>query len=225
VVSDAVLTVAGETLRLLAERAVYWPREHTLFIADIHIGKSATHGAFGRPLPRDDTLDDLSRLTKALERTDAAHLVILGDLLHAAPGRDTLTVRLVEQWREAHRRLRITLVRGNHDRGADVMRSWRIDVVDGPHALPPFVLDHVPRSPEAGYGLGGHLHPGVELTGRGRQVVRLPCFWFRAQSAVLPAFGRFTGIAVIEPAPDDRLYAITDTSVIEVSGPLGDGTR
>ena len=50
---------------------------------------------------------------------------------------------------------------------------------------------------EAGYGyvLAGHLHPGVRLHGPGRQSVRLPCFAFGRNAALLPAFSEFTGTA------------------------------
>jgi hypothetical protein len=34
---------------------------------------------------------------------------------------------------------------------------------------------------------------------------------------VLPAFGDFTGHGIIEPAEDDRVFAIADGSVIEVA--------
>jgi hypothetical protein len=36
---------------------------------------------------------------------------------------------------------------------------------------------------------------------------------------VLPAFGDFTGQGIIEPAEDDRVFAVGDGSVIEVSVP------
>jgi DNA ligase-associated metallophosphoesterase len=215
-VTDALIAIRGETLRLLPERAVYWPRADTLFVADVHLGKTATHNAYGRALPQADTADDLSRLASALERTNAQTLVVLGDLIHAAKGRDALTLQAFEAWRAAHPALEIRLVPGNHDRGADAPESWRLTVLDGPVPLDPFVLTHVPSESETGYILSGHLHPGVELKGRGRQLLRLPCFWFAENAAVLPAFGGFTGLSMIRPRAGDRVFAVTDRSVIEV---------
>lgn len=215
-VTEALIAVRGETLRLLPERAVYWPRTQTLFVADVHLGKTATHNAYGRGLPQADTADDLARLTGALERTQAQTLIVLGDLIHAARGRDALTLQAFETWRGAHPTLEIRLIRGNHDRGADAPESWRLTVVDGPASLDPFVLTHAPAQSETGYVLSGHLHPGVELKGRGRQLLRLPCFWFAENAAVLPAFGGFTGLSMVRPRLGDRLFAVTDRSVIEV---------
>ena len=216
-VTDALIAVRGETLRLLPERAVYWPRRRILFVADTHLGKTATHNAYGRALPQADTADDLARLTSALSRTDAQTLVVLGDLIHAAKGRDALTLQAFEVWRRAHPTLEIRLVRGNHDRGADAPESWGLLVFDGPVTLDPFVLSHAPVESESGYVLSGHLHPGVELKGRGRQLLRLPCFWFSENAAVLPAFGGFTGLSMVRPRSGDRLFAVTDRSVIAVT--------
>ena len=77
------------------------------------------------------------------------------------------------------------------------------------------VFAHAPAPPDAGYVLAGHLHPGVVL---GRERLRLPCFWFARDHAVLPAFGEFTGSAVVRPARSDGVYVIADDRVIPVGG-------
>ena len=218
-VTEAMIAVRGETLRLLPERAVYWPRAQTLFVADVHLGKTATHNAYGRGLPQADTADDLTRLASAIERTGAQTLVVLGDLIHAAKGRDALTLQAFEAWRGAHPALEIRLIRGNHDRGAEAPESWRLITLESPAMLDPFILTHAPAESESGYVLSGHLHPGVELKGRGRQLLRLPCFWFGENAAVLPAFGGFTGLSMVRPRIGERIFAITDHSVIEVHAP------
>jgi metallophosphoesterase superfamily enzyme len=81
---------------------------------------------------------------------------------------------------------------------------------------PPLVFDHHPRASSAGYVLSGHLHPGVALRGAGGQHARLPCFWFGAAVGVLPAFGEFTGLALVSPAPGDRLFAVAEEAVVPV---------
>ena len=45
---DATASVAGEQLLLLGERAVYWERTRTLFVADPHFGKAAAFRAADR---------------------------------------------------------------------------------------------------------------------------------------------------------------------------------
>jgi uncharacterized protein len=211
------IEVYGETLILLPERAIYWARTQTLFVADIHLGKTATFRAHGIPLPNDNTNADLERLTKALANTRAEQLIILGDLFHAAKGRDAQTLDAFSVWRNAHCDLAVWLVRGNHDRAAgDPPDIWNIRTVNGPTPGPNFILTHEPYEPKQGYVLAGHLHPGVQLTGKGRQLLKLPCFWFGATCAVLPAFGSFTGISLIQPQKHDRVFVIAEDQVLRV---------
>jgi uncharacterized protein len=206
-----------ETLTLLPERAVYWPRTQTLFIADTHFGKSATFRASAIPVPGGDTDADLRRLSTALDRTGAKKLIVLGDLLHAKEGRKPDVVEAVRLWREAYAELDVMLVRGNHDQGAgDPPEEWRITCVDGPTPGPYFVLMHKPHTPEAGYGLAGHLHPAARLHGKGRQTMKLPCFWFRERVGVLPAFGSFTDGGIIRPGAGDAVYVATEQRVLTV---------
>jgi len=203
------VTLAGETVDLLAERALHWPRARTLFVADVHLGKAAAFRAGGIPVPRGATAHDLARLAALIERTRAAHLVILGDFLHAAAGRVAALDAAFAQWRAAHASLSITLVRGNHDVNAgDPPPAWGVTVVADPHPLAPFVLCHEPATPRTGYALCGHVHPGVRLAGSAHESVRLPCFVVGPRRALLPAFGRLTGLALVRPAPGETLVAI-----------------
>jgi uncharacterized protein len=214
-----VISIAGEDFTLLPERAVYWAKRQTLFIADVHLGKTATFRAHAIPLPEGDMEADLQRLSKIIRQTGAERLIILGDLLHAPQGYTATTRETFERWRSQHTELNILLVRGNHDRRAgDPPENWRIQAVNSPFHEVSFVLAHEPFESEQGYVLAGHLHPAVQLTGKGRQMVKLPCFWFRKRSAVLPAFGSFIGHALIKPqvSASDRIFSATPDAVIEV---------
>lgn len=216
---ELVIDLAGERVILLPERALFWPRAATLLVADVHIGKAATMRAAALPLPGGTTSGDLARLGAALERTRARRLVVLGDLLHARAGRAPQTLAAVAAWRQEQNALEIELVRGNHDRGAgDPPAEWDIACVDAPRVLPPFVLQHHPAVSADGYALAGHIHPAVQLVGAGRQRVKLACFWFGAQVGVLPAFGGFTGTALVEPQVGDRVFVIADDEVVAVAG-------
>ncbi len=199
------VTIAGERVTLHADRALYWPRERTLFVADVHLGKAAAFRAGGVPVPRGTTAGDLARLTTLIERSSAARLVVLGDFLHAAAGRVTALDTAFRAWRAEHGSLALTLVRGNHDAHAgDPDPAWDVRVVAAPHAVAPFLYCHEPQTPPAGYALCGHVHPGVRLPG-----VRLPCFVLGRRHALLPAFGRFTGLAIHAAAPGERIVATT----------------
>ena len=214
--NDITIELAGEALQLLPERAIYWPRRATLIVADLHWGKDATFRAAGLAIPPGTTADDLARLDCALERTGAARLLLLGDLLHARAGRDAATFARVAEWRARHAELAVTLVRGNHDRGAgDPPAKWGFAVAGEPLLVEPFVLCHHPQESPAGYVLAGHLHPAARLRGAGRQQLQLPCFWFGPQAGVLPAFGGFTGGALVRPAPGDRVFVLAGDAVLE----------
>ena len=218
---DAVVDIAGERIRLLAERAAYWERTRTLLIADPHFGKAAAFRAAGVPVPRGTTTGSLSRLDAALSRTGAARIVFLGDFLHAREGREPETTRVVGEWRRRNGSIDMLLVRGNHDkRAGDPGPEIEIRCVDPPLAEPPFVFTHKPAVSDDGYVLCGHVHPAARLTGPGRETVRLPCFWARPRTMVLPAFGEFTGVAEIEVQPADRVWVIADGVVVDVSRAL-----
>ncbi len=210
------VTLAGERVRLFADRALYWRRESTLFVADVHLGKAAAFRAGGVPLPRGTSAGDLARLARLVAITGTQRLIVLGDFLHAAAGRTPALEHTFTAWRERHRALGITLVRGNHDQKAgDPPPGWRIEVLAEPHLQPPFLLCHQPPA-EAngksgnlfGYALAGHVHPGVQIAGAGLQSERLPCFVLGKTRAILPAFGRFTGLATQPWRGSDRVIAI-----------------
>ncbi len=67
-------SLAGESVELLAERALYWPRTRTLLVADVHLGKAAAFRAGGVPVPRGATASDLARLGALVARTGAGRL-------------------------------------------------------------------------------------------------------------------------------------------------------
>jgi uncharacterized protein len=210
--------VARETLLLLPERAAYWVGARMLLVADPHFGKAATFRSFGVPVPHGTTADGLGRLDAMLARFDVHRIAFLGDFLHARRGRAHETLGAVGSWRARHASVEMTIVRGNHDRAAgDVPESLGIACVDGPLAASPFVLSHMPGVAEAGYTIAGHLHPGADLVGAGRQHMRLPCFWFGARAAVMPAFGDFTGLWPVEPSPGDRVFVIAGEEIVERS--------
>jgi uncharacterized protein len=212
------IEIAGEEMMLMANRSLYWSKAKTLLVADAHVGKAATFRAGGIFVPRGTTTGTLARLDDALARTGARRLVFLGDLLHAREGRSPETLRVVGEWRAAHASLDVILVRGNHDRSAgDPPQSLGIACVDAPMMDGPFAFVHHPTVHEGRYVLAGHVHPAVRLSGPGRQWARLPCFWVQESTAVLPAFGDFTGFGIIEPSEEDRVFAVASGSVVEVS--------
>ncbi len=216
--TDPVLELAGTEVALLAERALWWPARRTLVVADLHWGKGATFRAAGIPVPHGSTADDLARLTRALDRTGATRLVILGDLFHARAGREAAaTLAPLRRWRERHASVELLLVRGNHDRHAgDPPADLGIACADAPVRDAPFVHRHHPEPDPTGYVLSGHLHPAARLVGPGRLRERLPAFVIGPRAAILPAFGSFTGGAEPELGEGDRLWVCAGQLVLPV---------
>jgi DNA ligase-associated metallophosphoesterase len=209
--------VAGQTLALLPGKAVWWAARRTLFVADLHVGKAVSFRRLGVPVPQGTTSQTLAALDALLVQTGATRLVCLGDFLHGPQAHAVATLAAVQRWRERHAALHVVLVRGNHDdRAGDPPAALCIDVVDEPFVDGPFAGCHHPVPRAEGYVLAGHLHPSVRLAGRGRDRLRLPCFWFGPRVGVLPAFGAFTGTHAIAPAPGDRVFAVADDRVFSV---------
>ncbi len=209
----------GEELRLRPDGSVHWPAGHALLVADPHLGKGAVFRARGIPVPSGDSRADLARLDRALDATGAERLLILGDLLHAREAREGHVDDALARWRSRHPDLEVVLVRGNHDRHAGPPDpALGVRVVEEPWSLAPFLLRHHPPEDGAveGPSLAGHLHPVVRLHGPGRDRARLPCFWVRPRTLVLPAWGRFTGGHAVPVGPGDRVFVPVDGSVLEV---------
>lgn len=208
------LTLCGEQLWLLADKAVYWPARRLMLVADVHIGKAAAFRAQHVPVPRGTTDATLERLSRLLARYPCEHLIILGDFLHARAGRAAATLDRVRVWRQAHAQLAVTLVRGNHDQHAgDPPGFLHIDVVDGPLLIGPFALQHEPEPHASHSVIAGHVHPVFVLRARARQRLRLPCFVMGERVSLLPAFGDFTGGWAIAPQPDEQVYLAADGQV------------
>mgnify|MGYP001544457395 FL=1 len=217
---------AGHMLQLLPQRALWWPAEKTLLVADVHLGKGATFRALGQPLPRGGSSRDLQRLSALVAQLQAQRLVVLGDFWHSRQGLTPTLFHALQQWRGRHAQLQVMLVRGNHDRAisrSGLPARLGIELIEEPFPLAPALYAcHAPPLqvpglasadgngksnmppasksavvPEAFY-LAGHLHPAVRLAGKDYDSARLPCFVWQAGQLVLPAFGSLTGHLALE---------------------------
>lgn len=211
--SGATVQVAGESLLLLPEKAIYWPAEEMLIIADIHFGKAASFRALGVPVPRGTTSENLAGLDALVAVHGARQVVFLGDFLHARAAHASSTQLAMLAWRQRHPDLDLMLVRGNHDLHAgDPAAALGIALVDEPHAIGPFAFCHHPGVDAPGYGLAGHVHPVYVLATR-FDALRLPCFVVGEQGLILPSFGAFTGGHAVKPGPGDRIYVTSGDAV------------
>lgn len=208
------VTLEGEDLWLLADKAVYWPARRCLLIADAHFGKASAYRSLGQPVPQGTTSANLERLGRLLSTYTCEQVIFLGDFLHGPGSHASGTLSALRAWRERHGVVSMTLIRGNHDkRAGDPPSDLRIEVVTEPLLMGPFALQHEPDAHPSHHVLAGHVHPVYRLRGKGRQSLRLPCFVTGARVSLLPAFGAFTGGHGVEQNSDRQIYVIGDHEV------------
>lgn len=210
------IELAGERLLMLPQKAMLWPRQRMLIIADIHFGKAAAFRSFGIPVPRGTTSENLQALDELVVLTGADHVLFLGDFLHARASHASSTQAAMLAWRERRCALTLTLVRGNHDKHAgDPAAALGIDLVDEPYTVGPLSFCHHPDIAAPGYVLAGHVHPAYVLATR-FDTLRLPCFVVGATRTILPSFGAFTGGYTVRPEPGERIFVSSGEAVHSV---------
>jgi uncharacterized protein len=210
---------AGEILELLPEKAVWWPKRRTLMVADVHCGKDATFRSLGVPVPAGSTDRDLLRISALMQRTGAARLIILGDLLHARLGRHPELVECIIQWRKTHPKTQMLLVRGNHDRSSGPCpEHWNIEMCEEPIEDDGFIFHHAPPDQTDRPTFAGHVHPQVFLTDFDGSLASTPCFVRNEDCLILPSFGTFTGGYTMRPEAGRKIYIVTPRRVVEMPG-------
>lgn len=213
---EAVFNFQQQTWHLSAGRALYWAEEKSLILSDLHLGKSAHFRKAGIAVPTGIIEEDLYRLQQLITRYHPEQLIIVGDLFHSSANNEVQYFRL---WRQQFPQIRFILVKGNHDiLDASLYESLQISVQDT-LTLRNIHFMHEPceEGEENGhYIFSGHLHPGVIIAGTGRQSLRLPCFYFGKHCGILPAFGRFTGLATLAPDTGEQVFAIANKSIFQV---------
>lgn len=214
------LQLAGETLLLHAERALSWPARGLLVVADTHFGKSHVFAHHGIAVPAGSDALDRARLDALLQHTGAQRLLILGDFLHGPLPAQSVAAQELGRWLASLAAVQVQLVTGNHDRTA--RSGWQAQVAWEGRLLhePPFIFVHDPdeRSSVPGdvYRIGGHIHPVIALGLARKRRLRVPVFWAREDSLVLPSFGSFTGGYRIEPQAGGRVFTAGPETVREL---------
>nr|WP_295867168.1 ligase-associated DNA damage response endonuclease PdeM [uncultured Chitinophaga sp.] len=211
---------AGEIFRfkqqhwhLLPEKAIYWEEEKALVLSDMHLGKSAHFRKAGIAVPAGIMQEDLFRLQQLITRYLPVRLIIVGDMFHS---RHNNEVQYFKIWRGQFSHIQVDLVLGNHDIMADEIYSQLEVNTHDTLTVRDIHFIHEPCEENNGYlyTFSGHLHPAVVMAGPARQRLRLPCFYFGRHCGILPAFGDFTGLANLDPYPDEPVFVIAGKSII-----------
>lgn len=212
---EKAIQLMNTRLTLLPERALLLPDYHTLVVADWHLGKGAHFRKAGIYMPVLPVDKDTMRLQSLLDNYRVETVVFLGDLFHSDLNSEWL---VFERFRATNPAIRFILTRGNHDiLPDDLLEKAAVDVVPSYSIASHIHCTHHPEGGEfAGrLNIAGHVHPGCLIPAKGRQAYRLPCFYFRRQTLLLPAFGMLTGLHMVQPSPGARIYPTAGDKVLE----------
>jgi uncharacterized protein len=204
----------NQTWHLSAHRAIFWEEEKALIVSDLHLGKSTHFRKAGIAVPANIGQDDLFRLQKLITAYQPVQVIIVGDMFHSKENNDVPYFKL---WRQQFAHISFKLVKGNHDiLGAHLYEAMNVEVHETLQ-IGEINFVHEPCHDDNGYTFSGHLHPGVAVAGAGRQHLKLPCFYFGRHCSILPAFGKFTGLALLRPEEDEAVFVIAENSVLKVN--------
>lgn len=211
--------IFGEWLSLFPQRAIFWEKEKMLLLADMHLGKVNHFRWSGIPVPVKANDKNIEILLDLMWKTKPGRVVCLGDMFHSHYNPEwEVFGEVVKHFATAS----FELVLGNHDIMSEQQYIRKGIKLYDELRIGNFLFTHHPLEnvPENFYNLAGHIHPGVQLNGKGKQSVTLPCFHFGNCQGLLPAFGMFTGLARIEPRKEDKVFVIVENVLMEVgSGP------
>lgn len=198
----------GERLWLSPSKCIFWEGERTLILADLHIGKSAHFRKAGIAIPQQVFQEDLQRLFHQIHFFNPERILIVGDLFHSHENREH---EWFSKWKESIASKQVILVKGNHEiLHNNAYEKLGLTIIEEQYKRGPFAFTHILPSEQNLdlYYFSGHLHPGVKLIGKGKQSFTFPCFHFTETCCTLPAFSKFTGMGIINPKKEDRVFAV-----------------
>ena len=211
---------AGEEMRMVDGRALFWPREQALLVADLHLEKASFFASHGQMLPPYDSRETLDRIAAAVRETGARRVYALGDNFHDGKGSLRLEPHAAGMLAALTRALDWVWITGNHDApighggGEEIVGGALVDeIVTGG-----LVLRHKAHGGEDRPELSGHFHPRLRLSARGRRIAR-PCAVMSEQRLILPAFGALTG--GMDAADPAILAAMQPARAIDAVLPAG----
>jgi DNA ligase-associated metallophosphoesterase len=208
-VSFAPFAFAGQEWAFADARALYWPREQTLLVADLHLEKASFFASHGQMLPPYDSRETLERLACAIRATGARRVFCLGDNFHDSAGIDRMEPHAAGMLAALTRATDWVWVTGNHDPALDAALAGP----PGRNAAPlvggtvvdemsvgGVILRHRAQAGETAPELSGHFHPRLRVALKGRRIAR-PCLVIANDGdqsgstgrMILPAFGSLTG--------------------------------
>ena len=228
-VSFAPFDFAGQDWGFADARALYWPLEQALLVADLHLEKASFFASHGQMLPPYDSRETLERLACAIRATGARRVFCLGDNFHDSAGLDRMEPHAAGMLAALTRATDWVWVTGNHDPALDAALAG----LPGRNAAPlvggtvvdemsvgGVILRHRAQVGETAPELSGHYHPRLRVALKGRRIAR-PCLVIAndrstagaGRRMILPAFGSLTG--GMDAGAPEILEAMQPTAAID----------
>ncbi len=210
------IEIQNNTFILLPEKAIFWVDERGLIISDVHLGKAGHFRKHGIALPKSLNDENLHRINNLISIWNPGWILFLGDLFHSEKN---IEWNSFKHWRQSHYSIRIILVMGNHELypNADY-NEMGIECMNVFNAGPfLFVHDnkHVPAE-NSHFVFSGHIHPSYTLKGKGRQRIKIPCFYLQNKQAILPAFGTLTGTFSVKSKKNTQIFGLIDHQILQI---------
>ncbi|HEX2656047.1 MAG TPA: ligase-associated DNA damage response endonuclease PdeM [Xanthobacteraceae bacterium] len=200
--------IADVDLVLDAAGALYWPDQHLLVLADLHLEKGSSYARRGTLLPPYDSAATLAGVRRLIAHYAPRLVIALGDSFHDIDGPDRLASADRRSLLDLQRGREWIWVTGNHD-------PHPVKGVGGTFAaflaIGRLIFRHEPSSENAVASEGvlgeiaGHLHPVARIVSRGRGI-RRRCFAGNVNRLVMPAFGAYAGGLNIRDAAFANLF-------------------
>lgn len=196
---------------------LFSPLHKTLFISDLHFGKTQHFRKNGVPLSLETIEDNIDNLDFVLQHYNPEECIFLGDLFHSDWNSEwELLITLLDKWSS---KTVFRLVLGNHD-----IIAKQISVPDFLNPCQNYMwedgihLRHEPATSIHEPQICGHLHAGYLLKGKGKQAVIVKCFYEINNLLIMPAFGNLTGkIALNKQMPGGKALGYTKESIFEIA--------
>lgn len=190
----APFAFAGHEMLLGQGRALYWPAQGALLVADLHLEKASWFAQRGSMLPPYDSRDTLERLADAVRITGARRVITLGDNFHDDAGAHRLDPYCTGMLEALTRALDWVWITGNHD---EALPKGFSGTIVPELELGGITLRHEAKPGETAPELSGHYHPKLRVNVRNRHIAR-PCAVMGrsatgAERMIMPAFGTLTG--------------------------------
>ena len=214
------LSFAGDEWLLTTSRALYWPRERALLVADLHLEKGSFFAKHGQFVPPYDSRETLERVALAIRETGARRVITLGDNFHDSAGSTRLEDHACGMLEALTKAVDWVWITGNHDPDMEARCGGTlVEEIE----VGGMILRHRAKKGETRPELSGHYHPRLQLKVH-RRHIRRPCAVVSANDGpdgrpsgrmILPAFGAYTGgMPANDPAilkalqPADRIDAV-----------------